>query len=587
MKTVISIGSILLTMGSFGSTTTAQSFTLLDVTGTAGLLPYQAAGGIGAGVASADVDDDGDIDVFLPNEQGVPDQFYRNNGDGTFTEAAAEVGLASVAKSRIALWLDFDGDGDLDLLVGRDGWAGGFGLTTPTTRTTATDLASGGATALQLYEQDDDGRFIDVSAGSGLGTMPLVATAHLGGMCAGDINGDGFLDLCVTQWQGQTHLFLNNTNGTFTDITIPSYLVFATKTAWQPVMHDVNHDGLMDIFISIDFEPNHLFVNQGNTIFLDYAPQYGVAAAQNEMGAAFADYDNDGDFDLYTTNIFRTFLGQQQHSVLYRKQATVPNPSFLDMSFPSGTANTGWGWGLTFFDPDRNGLLDLAVTNGYSLMPWLVDTSVLFMQDPSGNGSFTEQGAAIGFNDTDWGSSLIAFDYDRDGDQDLMQTCLLDGPVRLLRNDPSGASATAHSLVVRPRMVGPNSHAIGAVVRARIGDTTLSRLISCGTGFMGQEPAEAFFGLDDADVVDEVIIEWPDGNITNVFNVAADQVITITDQFDPSLCGRTPLDGAAPSAVTIVQVLNAWGCCDDCPEDMNADGNVDERDLGLWFSTAR
>ncbi|MCH8149720.1 MAG: ASPIC/UnbV domain-containing protein, partial [Planctomycetes bacterium] len=133
----------------------------------------------------------------------------------------------------------------------------------------------------------------------------------------------------------------------------------------------------------------------------------------------------------------------------------------------------------------------------------------------------------VQFNDTFIGASLIAFDYNRDGDIDMMQTTS-GGPLRLLDNVPNGARGTNHYLVVRPRMAGTNHYAIGSVVRVTVGATTMMRPILAGTSMVGQEPAEAFFGLGSATVVDQVVVQYPNGERETLNNVAADQVITVT-----------------------------------------------------------
>jgi hypothetical protein len=130
-----------------------------------------------------------------------------------------------------------------------------------------------------------------------------------------------------------------------------------------------------------------------------------------------------------------------------------------------------------------------------------------------------EVGAQVGFlGDTLWGSALLAVDYDRDGDLDLAQTCNGHGMAgvhqfRLFDNQPEQSTADNHYLVVRPRMEGANHRAIGAVVRVEAGPLSLMRLISAGTSYFGQEPAEAFFGLGSQTVIDEVTVEWPDGTV--------------------------------------------------------------------------
>ncbi|MDX1495572.1 MAG: ASPIC/UnbV domain-containing protein, partial [Longimicrobiales bacterium] len=109
--------------------------------------------------------------------------------------------------------------------------------------------------------------------------------------------------------------------------------------------------------------------------------------------------------------------------------------------------------------------------------------------------------------------------------------------VRLLRNDLLSTGPLPNSLTVRPRMATPNSHALGAVVRAWVGDLTQSRLITAGTSFLGQEPAEAHFGLGPATQVDELRVEWPDGRVSRLFDLPVNQVLTIFDTQGFSIFG--------------------------------------------------
>ncbi|MDH3785191.1 MAG: ASPIC/UnbV domain-containing protein, partial [Acidobacteriota bacterium] len=159
------------------------------------------------------------------------------------------------------------------------------------------------------------------------------------------------------------------------------------------------------------------------------------------------------------------------------------------------------------------------------------DTSRVFLNSATTPLAFTDVSATSGFNDAFWGSALVAFDHDRDGDLDLLQTCAPGGPapadLRLLDNQSTLAASNKY-LVVQPRMSGTNHRAIGAVVRITVGSQQMMRLISAGSSFLGQEPAEAFFGVGDVLIVDQVTVEWPDGTTTQRTNVNPNQVLLVT-----------------------------------------------------------
>jgi hypothetical protein len=496
-----------------GSPAAAQ-VTYTDVSASAGILPYEMNRTFGGGVAAEDFDQDGDIDLFVPQRHNRPDQLYRNLGNGTYEEIAAAAGLADMGLTQLGLWLDYDGDGMLDL------------LTVGACRN-ATSCA--GVRTTKLYRQVADASFVDVTAAAGLeGALPASNTSEAGGAAAGDVNGDGWLDLLITEWHNlsaeapdNSKLFVNNGDGTFTDGTAAAGLVMGNARRFQPVMVDLNGDRWLDIYSAVDSGPNRLWLNQGDGTFVDVAPAANADNAMNDMGVAVGDPDNDGDLDLYVTNI----VTATKRSVLL-ENVSSGSLLFDEIAVAAGVVDGGWGWGATWVDVDSDGRLDLAHTNGSATPPYTTDPSRLYYNGGTAPLTFTDISAAAGFDDTSWGSGLVAFDRDRDGDLDLFQTTNnLGGPARLLDNTPTAAGN--HFLVIRPRMPGTNHWAIGAVVRVTAGGRTLTRPILAGQGYHSQEPAEAHFGLGAATSADSVQILWPNGAQTQLVDVAADQTLTI------------------------------------------------------------
>ncbi|MCH7719476.1 MAG: CRTAC1 family protein [Planctomycetes bacterium] len=492
-------------------------FQFVDVAAERGIEPHSMTEGLASGLSAADIDNDGDVDVFVPNGPNRPDQLYLNLGNGTFEEIAATAGVDSAELSRCAVWFDYDADGDLDLFVAND------------------DPDS--STKFRLYRQQAGLLFEEVTAEAGLiggNDSPR------GGVCVGDINRDGYLDLYAVPWGGTAHLYLNNTDGTFTEISESSGVDNGFPLAhWQPVMVDLDMDGWLDIYQALDVAPNNLWLNQQNNTFVESAQMAGLANPMNDMGVTLGDYDNDGDLDIYVSNIIGSPFGGR--NVLFRNDSEGSLLDFTEVSQDAQVDDGGWGWGVTFFDVDNDGLLDIAATNGFTGAEWEYDVSKLFRNLGGDPVVFEEIATRVGFDDTYWGSALVAFDYDRDGDLDVMQSCV-NGPVRLLQNQPSAGPSLGHYLTVKPRMDGPNHWSIGAVVHLEAGDLSMMRLMSAGTSFMGQEPAEAFFGLGDATIVDRITVDWPDGTQTTVVNVSADQIITITN--DPPTVVELSISGS-------------------------------------------
>jgi len=496
--------------------TTAQAqITFVEVTDGAGIGPYTMQLGKGGGVAAADFDDDGDVDLFAPTEEGIPHQLYRNLGNGQFEEIGAAAGVGSLDRGRAAIWFDYDGDRRLDLFIISD----------------CSDLTEPDATqcidslTLKLYRQIADAQFQEVTTTAGFTSDTVFnTTIHRGGLSAGDINNDQCLDLVFGSWSGQAKVYLNNCDGTFTDISAMSGIGGIFGYHWMPMIHDFNGDGWKDVYYNIDFGPNALFVNQGDNTFVNVADVTGCDSNFNEMGMSFGDYDADGDFDIYATNIF--IPEDDKHNVLMRNDTIGGTLAFTELAATAGVDDTFFGWGTTFFDADNDGDVDLGVTNGFFMDS---DPSVFFRNE--GDGTFTDVSDAVGFNDTYWGSSLVAFDYDRDGDLDLAQTCNgageQDHRLRLIENQRGMDALANNHLVVKPRMEGPNYRAIGAVVRAEVGGESMMRLLTAGTSFAGQEPAEAFFGVGTATTVDRVIIDWPDGTSSELTDVAVNQEVRV------------------------------------------------------------
>ena len=490
-----------------------------------GILPGALAEGKGGSVVAADFDADGDIDLFLPTAAGEPHHLYRNRGDGTFDEIAAEAGLGGLDEARSALWIDVDGDDLLDLVTATDCHFRAVRCTSP-------------LPSLELHRQLEPGRFTT--------TIRVVEeinnNLHRGGFAAGDLDGDGDLDLVLGRWGGAlggdasgrfVHLFEGDGDGDLREMNpFVTGLGLPLNGYYQPSLHDWSGDGRLDLYHTVDGQPNALFINRGRMKFEFDGARQGLGSRFNDMGQALGDVDNDGDFDIYITNIYTV----TKYNVLLRNDSPPKGGvlKFTDVSHAAGVEDGSWGWGTTFFDADNDGDLDLAETNG-----WVgVDDPSRFFEnvDPAAI-RFVERAAEVGLADREWGSALVAADLDRDGDLELIQSTYGER----LRIYDNRTAEPGNYLVVRPRLErGANRRAIGAVVRVEVGDQHLVRRVAAGTSFLGQEPAEAFFGLGDAQRVDLLVIEWPDGSRTERRNVAAGQVFEIVGPGQGSL-GKVPL----------------------------------------------
>ena len=470
----------------------------------------------GYGASLADFDNDGDVDFFLATDSGIPDRLYENNGNGVFQDIATTVGLASLRPSNASLWIDYDGDHLLDLLVVGN----------------CLEPDCDAAIVARLYRQTATGEFIDSTASAGLTfgikydqgeANPLIT---VGGLSAADINNDGYLDILITVWKGKNTLFLNNGDSSFTDITTTSGLPITTDDNWQAIFHDFNTDGFLDIYFNMDFTANELWLNNGDNTFNDIASITNTDTAFNEMGMTLGDYDNDGDLDVYATNI----TTDGKFNVFLKNVSQGNSLGFEEVAKSLGVSDNGWDWGTTFLDANNDGWLDLAATNGY--LSFTADRSRLWLNQ---NGeSFSDISNSSNFNDDLFATTLLAFDMDRDGDLDLLQTLKENEntaqPLVLYNNALNTSAATSNYLVVKPRMTGQNHFSIGATLSIRIGELRMMRLITAGTSFYGQEPSEAFFGVADNAIIDELRVRWPDNTVTVLNDIPANQVLTVTNE---------------------------------------------------------
>lgn len=507
----------------FSPTLLAQP-TFVENGASIGLGDYDTlTNGFGTGAAAADFDNDGDVDIFVPTAADTPHLLFRNLGNGQFEDVASDFGLTSTEGARVALWLDIDGDQKLDLLVGADCY----------------NVTCEVSTYTRLFRQTEEGAFVDVTVAAGLNDPGFTDAEHRGGMAAGDVNGDGHVDFVQSIWEGTFRLFLNQGDGTFSDISVAAGIDAPIVAYHQPIIADLNGDGLQDIYAAVDFDENFFWLNQGVSdglpTFVEVGASTGTDNAMNDMGVALGDYDEDGDPDLYITNIFRE--EENKHNVLLVNDGAAA--SFSEVSQATGVDDGGWGWGTTFLDFDNNGTLDLAETNGWRFSQW-DQPPRLYVHQAGAPITFVDVAASAGLTGVDWGSALMAFDADADGDVDMVSSTQDDstgtrgdGALVLYRNDLDRSLGDQKYLLIRPRMNGANHRALGAKVTVEAGDKTMHRWITAGISYLGQEPAEAFFGLGSTVLAERVTVVWPMspaglGVKTVAVNIAADQVVTLT-----------------------------------------------------------
>lgn len=249
------------------------------------------------GIASADVNGDGLWDVFVPSS--TRSFLYLGQQGGGFQEASKEAGLDGIMGGTGVVFFDFENDGDQDLLVGHVGWEN-------------RGLGNGGGQSLRAYRNDGEGRFMEATMLMGLDKIRCAAF----GLTALDANGDGFVDVFVSAYgrMGQTRndswneatngepdrLLRNVSGNTFQDVTKQSGLQDRGWT-YAATAADFDGDGDQDLYAVTTFGSNHLWINRGDGVFDDRAEAYGVSLRGNSMGVSVGDLNEDGALDLFLT----------------------------------------------------------------------------------------------------------------------------------------------------------------------------------------------------------------------------------------------------------------------------------------------
>ena len=518
-----------------------------------------------------DFDNDSLLDVFLPSSDFHPSKLYRNVGGGKFIDVAVERGVDQPSQRRAGgLFLDVDNDGDLDLLtLGYPGYTGNQDLYT-------------------LFRSDGAPGFSFTDVTSSAGGFQLAPTEELtflgdfGGSCAGDFDGDGYLDFMATYWArvpeylyDQLRIWRSRPNSApaigqtdwssrqFVDATITAGLdSWFTGSTWMPTFVDYNRDGLLDIHINVDFGADILRLNDGAGGFLpnesEAAGLNGAPAEpRNEMGITLGDIDFDGDLDQFQSN---AYWGDR----FYRNDTELGESgqglAFEDFAPEVSAQLARFGWGVALTDMDNDADLDLLrvagmknpFSNWFHENQWpatLADGKTPLFVDRSVHvPTFAKiKGNLLG--DEDIARSLVPFDMDNDGDMDLVVTRSGSSPFLIPGQHTRTAvyentlQSTNKWLQVDLREAGGSRNVSNARVYVRAAGRTQMKEVITGSSFQGQMPDRLHFGLGDPGAIGWVLVRWVDGSVTGVLGTQPNSIITINN------LGRDSLGDVYPDGV--------------------------------------
>ncbi|HEV8702337.1 MAG TPA: CRTAC1 family protein [Candidatus Polarisedimenticolia bacterium] len=500
---------------------------------------------VGAAVAAADYDGDGDIDLYVSDSRtGYPNQLYRNDGVFHFTDVAVEAGVARVNENKgtsmDAVFGDIDNDGHPDLYVVKWGCNvlfhnNGDGTFTDITRAAGVgDCGNGNAAVFVDYDLDGN---LDLMVGN------YFKPADLWHISTTRIMHDSFES---SRNAGKNLVYHNNGDGTFTDV---AHQLGMDDTGWTLDLGcgDIDNDGDQDCYIANDFGDDKLFRNEGSGTFSDITKAAKGTDTKKGMNVDFGDYNNDGFLDIYVTNI-TTIEYLHEGNMLWHNMG---NGTFVDVADPAEVFEGGWGWCGKFLDYDNDGDLDIFTVNGFvsagegnywydlATMATTPDLDITdtrtwpMMGDRSFSGyepsrlfqndgpTFVEVAQREGITDTFDGRGIAVADLDSDGWPDLFVANQGARPTLYRNRGIPGR----HWIDFDLRQTGRNTSAIGARVTLRSGGLTQIREVDGGNGYASQSSTILHFGLGTSTTVDEATIRWPDGAREGLRNLRPDSVV--------------------------------------------------------------
>jgi enediyne biosynthesis protein E4 len=455
--------------------------TFQDVTGQSGIQHRE----YGMGACAGDYDNDGRVDLYVTNVG--PNTLYRNTGGGVFSDVTQKARVGAPLWSAGCAFADLDKDGDLDLFV-----------------TNYVDI--------RLKPDSSNPQLRNPFCGNA--RLKTRFYCH-------PLNFDPLAN----------NVYRNDGNGAFTDVSADSGIGMVRSNGLGVVIADYDDDGWPEVFVANDSMPNFLFRRTGPWRFEEIALRAGVAVASDGkaragMGTDTADYDGDGQLDLVVTNLdfemHSLYRGLGRQLFAYATPESGIGPATLPFV----------GFGVAFFDADNDMQIDLAVANGH-----IIDNAPMFRAGAThaqrkllfrniGSRRFADvtAGAGPGFAAEKVGRALAAGDIDNDGDLDLLVTNNGQS-ADLIRNDGEPGNA------ILVRLVGTRSNrdGIGARLRLTAGGRSQIREVKAGSSYLAQNDLRQHFGLAALNRADRLEVRWPAGRTDVIENVAANQIVTVRE----------------------------------------------------------
>ena len=525
----------------FSNLTKAAGITFVHFKGSNGISTILEEAG--PGVAVADYDGDGYLDIYFANGRDMHSRgitarnaLYRNNADGAFTDVTEKAAVPGTGYGLGCVWGDYDNDGDPDLYVTQYG-------------------------RNVLYRNNGDGTFTDVTERAGVEGMEFGASFHSSATFF-DYDHDGYLDLYVGSYVAfgassrrtcmignsvptscpplvypgsPAILYHNNGNGKFANVTRQARMYQPHGKNLAVGAGDYDNDGWDDLFVANDGVEAYLYRNQHNGTFNEVGMTGGIAVGSNGetmagMCISLGDFDNDGWFDLFISDF------QAAPNRIFRNTGKGFFEEVSDLVGVAEATKNVLSFGGGFFDYDNDGWLDLFIANGHvypevdQALPGIHYKQInsLFRNDGTGRFIDVTKLSGNGFEIPCVGRGAAFADFDNDGFMDVV-VANNGGPPLLLRN---GGAAGAHFLSFKLQGGRSNRDALGARVELRAGGRRQLREISAGGSYLSHSDLRAHFGLGPAALAESVEVWWPSGHHQVFRNVPADKLYVVEEGKD-------------------------------------------------------